>query len=124
MNNFVVVLFFQGTHHIQQAGSCYDNGSCTLFCVLTRGSQIEGCAFIFHRMNDNKTLPHVYITAGEVEQIVLESGNYTIFVYSWDSGSIFHPPAITMQISVTNKRSNKFLAKKILLSLFLFFHRW
>ena len=75
-------------------------------------------------MNDNKTLPHVYITAGEVEQIVLESGNYTIYVYSWDSESIFHPPAITMQISVTNKRSNKFLAKKILLSLFLFLHRW
>lgn len=108
MNNFVVVLLFQGTYHIQRAGSsCYDNGSCLLFCNLTRGSRIEGCAFDFLQINNNKTLPRVYVTAGQNQEYALEPGDYTLFVFGWNSGrDIFHIPAITMQISVANRGSS------------------
>lgn len=53
-------------------------------------------------MNDNKTLPRVNVAAGEVQEYVLEPGDYMIYVYGWDSGNI---PAIIMQISVINKGS-------------------
>ena len=113
-----------GTHHVQSAGICGIHGNCSLNCDYAQGRQIQGCVFKFIDHDDtSQHLAPVFVHNGNKVLYVLEGeGTYSMLVFDWEKNQWrVWGPAVTRQITVTEKTTGNYDNACIIIINFCFF---